>query len=475
MKETRPLQALEKALRINLDRLIYGTMAEIGAGQEVARNFFLAGAAAGTVAKTMSAYDMQVSDAIYGVEADHRYVSQARVKKMVEREYDLVVERLHDVRPKGTKFFAFADTAVAKGYKQPKDCHCWMGVKLQLHENGKPNTILLHVRMKDDSNRDQQEALGIVGVNLIFGAFYQHHEPELLIESLTDNLDEERIEVDMIKFDGPDFKHIDNRLMALHLVKIGHTPSVFFTSNGDPVQALDLLYKKNVLLFRGSFRPFTNVHFDIFTSGKEKFIEENKDDGIEPVFITEISMNSLLNEGDIDKQDFLGRVKILCKMGFNVQISNRVKFYRLKEYLRQFTYKKVAFLLGVRKLEMIFDDRFYAELRGGIVEGLGILFSGDTQMYVYPKYEEEGEIITLDKMNVKESNRYLFIHFLSNKKLITLKSHEIENLFITRKQVVKEIEEGKEDWKDKVPPAVYREIVEHNLLGYKVKNSRKDF
>ena len=363
MNKERPLQVIEKALRINLDETIYGTIAEIGAGQEVARNFFIAGAAAGTIAKTMSAYDMQVSDAIYGEEENHRYVSQARVKKMVDREFNLVVERLEKVRPSGTRFFAFADTVVAKGYKTTRDCHCWMGFKFQLKAGGQANTILMHVRMKDNSNGDQQEALGIVGVNLIYGTFYYMDNPEKMIESLTDNMEPGRIEVDMVKFDGPDFANIDNRLMALHLVKIGHTPSVFFTSDSEPVQALDLLYKKNVLLFRGSFRPFTNVHLDIFNIGKDKFLADTRDDKSEPVYITEISMASLLNKGNLDKEDFLGRVNILSKMGFNVQISNLVKYYELKDYLRQFTFRKVSFLLGVKKLQLIFEEKYYIHVQ----------------------------------------------------------------------------------------------------------------
>jgi hypothetical protein len=466
MNEKRPLRVVEKALRVNLDPFTYGTIAEIGAGQEVARNFFLAGAAAGTVAKTMSAYDMQVSDAIYGEEPDHRYVSRSRVRKMVDREYGLVVQRLEKVRPKGTKFFAFADTAVAKGYNVPRDCHCWMGIKMQLEAGGEASSILLHVRMKDNSNRDQQEALGAVGVNLIYGAFYEYLEPDQLIASLTDGLEPGRVEIDMIKFEGPGFQHIDNRLMALHLVKIGHAPAVFFTHEGDPIQALDLLYKKNVLLFRGSFRPFTNVHMDIFNSGRERFALENPEEGEQHVDVTEISMHSLMNEGNIDEEDFLGRVNILCNLGFNVLISNTVKYYELKAYLRQITYKKIAFMMGVRKLEGIFDDIFYEELRGGILEGLSILFSGETLMYVYPKYEENGQVITLDKMHVKDHMKHLFVHFLANKRLVPLKSLQINNLSITRKQVAREIKEGKDSWREKVPDIVYNDIVAKKLFDF---------
>ena len=460
------LQVVEKALKINLDQLIYGTIAEIGAGQEVARNFFLAGAAGGTVAKTMSAYDMQVSDAIYGEEPDHRYVSQSRVKKMVDREYDLVVERLLKVRPEGTTFFAFADTVVAKGFKSTKDCHCWMGLKFQLKSLGKPNTILVHIRMKDTSNRGQQEALGIVGVNLIYGAFYHANNPEKLIETLVDNLTPGRIEFDMIKFEGPDFEQFDNRLLALHLVAINLTPSVFFTCTGEPIQALDLLYKKNVLLFRGSFRPFTIVHNDIFNCGRNQFNIDTNLEEQQPVFVTEISMASLMNKGNLDKQDFLGRVDILCKMGFNVQISNLVKFYELKDYLRQFTFRKVSFLMGVRKLESLFNEQYYTELKGGILEALAIIFSGNTQIYVYPKYEGKVDLVTVDKMNVPESVKYLLIHFLSNKKLIPLKGYDIDKISITRKMVAEKIKKGSEDWKDMVPPIVYDEIVRLKLFDF---------
>lgn len=466
MENNRPLQTIEKALRINLDPLTYGTLAEIGAGQEVARNFFQAGAAAGTVAKTMSAYDMQVSDAIYGEEANHRYVSQTRVQKMVDREYGLLVQRLQDVRPVGTRFFAFADTAVAKGYHTTKDCHCWLGIKFQLNPGGEPNTILMHVRMKDNSNSDQQEALGVVGVNLIYGAYYDFNIPEALIESLLDNLGSERMEVDMIKFEGPDLSHIDNRLMALHLVKVGHTPSVFFTNNGDPIQALDLLYKKNILLFRGSFRPFTNVHMDIFDKGKEYFEKHSGCITCESVYVTEMSMAHLLNEGNLDKEDFLGRVNILCKLGFNVQISNRVKLFELKDYIRQFTYRKVVFLLGVRKLETLFQEEFFTELKGGLLEGLAIIFSGDTNLYVYPKLNRKKELVTLDKMNVSEKAKHLFIHFHYNKKLIALKGYDADKMIFTRKMIAEGITKGDGDWKNRVPEIVYNEIVANNLFGF---------
>jgi hypothetical protein len=333
---------IEKALKINLDPQIYGTIAEIGAGQEVARNFFVAGAAAGTIAKTMSAYDMQFSDAIYGAEPDGRYVSYSRVNKMIDREYNLVLERLENHRPEDTKFFAFADTIAAKGFKSAHDCHGWLGVKFQSNPLEQPNKIILHVRLRENSNLQQQQTLGQLGINLIYAAYYLAQKPLKAIESLLDSLSTERIEIDMIEFAGPQFKHIDNRLMAVHLVRCGLTHSVFFTRNGNPVQGSDLLYRKHILALRGSFRPFTIVHQDMLHCAREAFLEENNFREDEMLVLTELSMSHLLAFGNLDETDFLGRVDTLCKMGFAVQISDFARFHELKCHLHQFT-KKAGF------------------------------------------------------------------------------------------------------------------------------------
>ncbi|NBC82961.1 MAG: TonB-dependent receptor [Bacteroidetes bacterium] len=459
-------QTLEKALRINLDNRIYGTLAEIGAGQEVARNFFIAGGAAGTVAKSMSAYDMQVSDAIYGEEAHGRYVSRSRVTKMVDREYNLVVERLQERRSNQTLFFAFADTVAAKGYKTTKDCHGWMGLKFQLTPNAEANTIILHVRMKDNTNREQQLALGILGVNLIYGAFYHTDDPEYFIERLVDHLGTGRIEIDMILFSGPDFTEVDNRLMALQLVNSGLTRSVFFNSSGECIQASDLLYKKNILVLRGTFRPVTNVHLDIIRCGKEQILN---DDAIEPgnlLFIAEISMANLFNKGNLDNEDFLGRVDTLCKLGFNVQISNYVRYFKLKEHLSQFTNQRIDLVVGVRKIDDIFKEAHYTDLKGGILEAFGILFSKESVLYVYPRLSKSGQQQTIENLWVDDEVKYLFRHFLYTRKMIPLNNYNPEVLHENVKAVGEQIEKGGNEWKDKVPELVFNEITTRGLFGF---------
>ncbi len=457
---------IEKALQINLDEQIYGTIAEIGAGQEVARNFFIAGGAAGTVAKTMSAYDMQVSDAIYGREQDGRYVSHARLHRMVDREFGLVVERLKEVREEHTTYFAFADTVAAKSYNSGRDCHGWMGIKYQTSPMAGPSKIILHVRMKDQSNVEQQLALGILGVNLIYGAFYLKESPEKLIESLLDNLSTERIEIDMIKFEGEYFSEIDNRLMALHLVRSGITHAVFFTDKGDPVQASDLLYKKDILLLRGSFRPVTNVHLDILECAAREEKKINGDSPPPQVVLTELSMSHLLAFGDLDKTDFLGRVDTLCAMGFQVQISDFTHFYELKDHLTQFTRGNISLAVGIKNIAEIFDADSYKDLRGGRVEGLGKLFSGSTRLFVYPKLLKNGEIRQVNEMIFDADTEHLFKHFLVNQKLVPLNEYSPEMLSIFTKDIRQELRSGEGSWVKKIPEAVYQLIRSKGLFGF---------
>lgn len=461
-----PKRTVEKALEINLDPNTYGTIAEIGAGQEVARNFFQAGGAAGTIAKTMSAYDMQVSDVIYGEEKSRRYVSRSRVEKMISREYDLVVKRLNNIRHKETTFFAFADTVAAKSYKSTRDCHGWLGIKFQLKPNTRPNEIILHVRLKDQVNTQQQFALGILGVNLIYGAFYLFQEPEKLIESLLDNLGNNRIEIDMIHFDGTDFSGVDSRLMALHLVKADLTRSVFFTSSGATVQPSDLFYKRNILMLRGAFRPITNVHLDIIKSAKKEILTNPSVDERTLIILAEISMANLYNEGKFNKEDFLGRVDTLCKLGLNVQISNYVRYFNLKEHLQQFTNQKIAIVLGTRKIINIFTDSRFDDLKGGILEALGILFSGDTQLYVYPRLQKTGEVISINDLHVDEPVKYLFMHFLAHNKIIPLSEFNNDCLKMDVSNLEEEIKLGDGPWKEKVPATIHEEIINRGLFEF---------
>ena len=326
-----PASVQQKALRINLDATRYGTFAEIGAGQEVARCFFRAGGASGTVAKTISAYDMAVSDAIYGP-AD-RYVSRQRLRSMLEHEYALLLERLDKTRGDKTTFFAFANTVATSSFKSHNEGHGWMGIRFQAEPRAQPSEILIHVRMLDNDAERQQEVLGVLGVNLIHGTFYSHQDPEALIRSLLDGLTWEHVEVDMIRFSGPAFAGVDNRLMALQLVKQGHTEAAMFTADGETVQWAEVLYKKPVLVQRGSFRPMTNPMLDMLERAQEQFVREESLGGETPIVLLEMTLRQLQVDNDINHRDFLDRVDMLSALGRPVLISNFLRYHRLVTYL----------------------------------------------------------------------------------------------------------------------------------------------
>ncbi len=457
---------IEKALQINLDPRIYGTIAEIGAGQEVARNFFVAGAAAGTIAKTMSAYDMQFSDAIYGKEEDGRYVSYSRVNKMVDREYKLVVERLEGHRPEDSIFFAFADTVAAKGYKSDRECHGWVGLNFQVAPLAAVNKIILHVRLKENSNVLQQKTLGVLGINLIHAAYYYSSEPRKIIDSLLDGLSTEQIEVDVVEFFGEAFKKIDNRLMALHLVRSGLTHSVFFTNEGNPVQGSDLLYRKNILSLRGSFRPFTVVHDDIISCGRKAFIDDNQFKDDEVVILPELSMSHLLAFGNLDESDFLGRVDTLCKMGYPVQISDFAKFHQVKNHLHNFTKGKVAMVLGIKNLVEIFNEENYFDLLAGRLEGLAMLISRKTNLYVYPKLLKDGSIRMADEMVFEDDTFYLYKHFIINGRIISLENYNHSIIDVFTRDTRDKMHQKDSSWKKNVPEKVCDIIISQKLFGY---------
>ena len=317
--DERPkLSTNQKALKINLDPMFYGTFAEIGAGQEVARWFFKVGAAAGTISKSMSAYDMAVSDAIYG--RCKRYVSRERLQGMLDHEHGLNLERLQSARRDSTAFFAFANTVAARNYQGTNECHGWMGVKYQAHPRDDDSQIIIHVRMLDRENTDRysaQETLGIVGVNLLYGAFFLHHKPELLLESLLDNLTTQRIEIDMIEFSGIEFRYVDNRVMSLKLVQMGLSGAAMFGPSGEVLQPSEVLRKRPILVERGSFRPVTKVNIDMIQSARERFSSELGDESGQLVELMEITMRNLLATGKIDLTDFLARADMLAAAGKN--------------------------------------------------------------------------------------------------------------------------------------------------------------
>src|SRR5471030_1628358 len=380
------LTSNRKALTINLADAQYGTFAEIGAGQEVARQFFQAGGASGTIAKTISAYDMTFSDAIYGKAP--RYVSRERLALMLDREYKLLLERLAAQRGDHTTFFAFADTVATRNFKGTNESHGWMGVRFQTTPGGEPSDIVLHVRMWDKDAVLQQQALGIIGLNVIYGAFHYHADPRKFIESLLDNLTADRIEVDMLKFSGPAFTGVDNRLMSLYLVQHGLTNAVMFGQSGEVLQPSEVLYKKAILVERGSFRPVTHVNVDMLNCATAQFVQEPLVKGKDVIVLMEITMNNLLAAGELDAHDFLSRVDLLGDIGFNVLISNYSEYYRLTSYFRRYTKEMIGVAMGINNLLEIFNEKYYENLEGGILENFGRLFRQSVKLYIYPMKQD---------------------------------------------------------------------------------------
>lgn len=477
-----------KALTINLDEPIYGTFAEIGAGQEVARIFFQAGGASGTIAKTISAYDMTFSDAIYGKAP--RYVSRERLGLMVEHEYALLLERLSAQRGDRTTFFAFADTVATKNFKGTNEAHGWMGIRFQAEPGGPPNDVVLHVRMWDKENVLQQQALGIVGTNLIYGAFYYRDDPRKFIESLLDNLSTDRIEVDMLKFTGPAFGHVDNRLMSLHLVHFGLTNAVMFDPKGEVLQPSEVLYKKAILVERGSFRPVTNVNVDMLNCATAQFVQEPLVKGKDVIVLMEITMNNLLAAGELDAHDFLSRVDLLGDIGFTVLISNYSEYYRLTSYFRRYTKEMIGVTMGINNLLEIFNEKYYDNLEGGILESFGRLFRNSVRLYIYPmrqdayeKYLSTGQtttvpsatgghsfaasvLINAKNVQVVDHLRNLYNHLLENHYIDTIVGFDRNILHIFSRDVLRRIKESDPTWEEMVPPSVVTAIKKRGLFGY---------
>ena len=478
----------QKALTINLDGSRYGTIAEIGAGQEVARLFFQAGAASGSIAKTISAYDMTFSDAIYGKAP--RYVSRERLMMMLDHEYGLLRERLASARGASTKFFVFSDTVAARGFKGGTECHGWLGVRYQHSPNTAPNEIVLHVRMCDRENLLQQEALGIVGINLIFGAFYYQDDPHKLLKSLADNLGSERIEIDMLQCAGPAFRKVDNRLLSLYLVQCGLTNAVMFGPGGDVLQPSEVLYKRPVLVERGSFRPITHVNVDMLNCATAQFIQEPMVKGKDVVILLEITMNNLLADGDLDASDFLARVDMLAHSGFTTLISNYSEFYRLVAYFRRYTKEMIGVAMGINTVLQIFDEKYYENLEGGILESFGRLFRHAVKLYAYPmrpdaydRYMIAGQsgpapagvanrdsvssvLITVKNLQVATHLNNLYAHLLESHGIESIVGFDASILSIASREALQCLRTGDPRWEAMVPPRVAEIIKQRSLFGY---------
>lgn len=460
------INAHQKALKVNLDRRWYGSFAEIGAGQEVVRWFFRVGGASGTVAKSMSAYDMAVSDAVYGQTA--RYVSRSRLQAMLDTEYALNLERLSGTRGDNTSFFAFADTVTTRNYAGTNECHGWMGVKFQAQPRDEPSQVIVHVRLLDQEAQSQQEALGIVGVNLCYGAFFLHHEPEKLVESLLDGLTTGRIEIDMIEFSGIEFRNVDNRLMALKLVQLDLSGAAMFGPDRAVLQPSEVFHHKAVLVERGSFRPVTHVNVDMMRCALEKFSAMPGMEEKPVVQVMELTMHNLLATGAMDRRDFLSRADVLSACGMTVLISDYSEFYRLAGYLGRMTKERIGLVLGASTLLEIFDEKYYAHLEGGILESFGRLFKNDLKLFVYPLQEQlSGTLSTVDTLKVAPELQKLYEYLRDRGSFVGLDNFNPDYLPIFSRDVLKRIAAHDSTWEQMVPAAVAELIKRRQFFGYR--------
>ncbi|MCR9171975.1 MAG: TonB-dependent receptor [bacterium] len=464
MIDERRLTTEEKALKINLTSDIYGCFAEIGAGQEVAANFFKAGGSSGTIAYTMSAYDMKVSDSMYG--DAKRYVCEERLITMLDAEYNNLKGRLPK-KFEEARFFAFSNTVESLNYHKTNQGQGWVGMRFQLDPKGKPNDVILHVKMHDNSNRAQQDALGILGVNLVHACYFHNDDLSEFLESLMHRLPRERMEVDMLRVSGPDFEDVDNRIIALNLVKRGITDATMFDLSGNVLQPATALYKKNILLMRGRFRPVTKVHIDMIERGKSQFLKEDIDeDNLRVVF--ELTLKDLTADGKISDKDFVDRAELLGTLGYTVMISNYLKHYKMVDYLSTIARGyQMGVIVGIYNLQTIFDERYYDNLPGGLLEAFGRGFGHAVKMYVYPANNvETGEIYDLNNFVIPENLRGLLTYMRANNKIEPIESYNPKLLHIMSDDVLSKIKAKSTSWEEDVPQEVVKAIKFYELFGY---------
>lgn len=475
------LSPVQKARKINSNPDLYGTFAEIGAGQETVRHFFRAGGASQTIAKAMSAYDKDFSNAIYGPEPGNRFVCESRLKNMLRHEYGLMIDRLNRKDHPTKKFFTFANTIGTSTYQRPHSGHGWIGVRFQAAPDQPTNDIILHIRLHDPDMAKQQESIGNLGVNLLYGAMFDHHDPKEIMTGLYDNVSRHVMEIDMIQMNGPVFADVDNRLLSLQLVKRGYTDAVLFGPDGQNLQASEMLYRKNILTIRGSFRPVTKVNIDMIMNGYNMFIKEQRVDRQNMQVLFEITLNNLRSDtGDVDEKDFIDRADILCSLGQTVLISNYQEYYKLVEYFSRYTKARMGLIMGVNNLLDVFDERYYRNLNGGMLEAFGILFTRDLKIYVYPSQgTNENEVVTTGSMPVHPRLRPLYDYLLFNKRITDIETFDPGVLNIYSKDVLRMIRDGEAGWEAMVPPYVDNMIKDNHLFGYaptsqdKLANNKK--
>jgi len=456
-----------KALRINLNNHIYGTFAEIGAGQEVARHFFRVGGASGTIAKTISAYDKNFSDTIYGEEDDGRYVTETRLNRMLDHEMRLLENRIPEDKQENKLFFTLANTVATIDFAKKFKGHGWMGIRYQVFPKSAYNNITLHFRFHQTEAKLQQEVLGVVGVNLIYGAFYKYDDPKKLLRYLYDHIDKDALEIDTINFSGPVFESVDNRLMSLQLIKNGMTEAVMFDGSENNVLPARVLYKKNILALRGSFRPVTMVNVDMFQKSYDIFVQEPNVEEDKTVVVFEITLSNLMAQGELDEKDFMDRAKLLCSLGHTVMISNFKEYYRLVDYFSHYSKNQMALAMGVNNFLEIFKEDYYEDLSGGILEAFGKMFYNNLKVYLYPMEEKQsGKIINSNNLRLHPRMKEFYKFFKYNGKVVDIFDYEEKYLNIFSREILKKIKDKSEGWEEGLPSGIAEMIKDQHMFGY---------
>ena len=428
------LENRRKALNINLDNYIYGTFAEIGAGQEVARNFFTAGAASGTVAKTMSAYDMAFSNSIYGAEDSGRYVTKSRLEKMLKHEFNLLSERLKGPKYKGRTFFAFADTVTTLNFNKTNDPHGWLGIRFQVTPKGEPNDIIFHVRLLDSDSSLQNNVLGILGVNLVYAAYYYHDDVQTMIESLVDNLSEGSVEIDLVSLKGPIFNDVNDRLANLYLIAKGFSGAAIFDPQGRAHQSKDILYKKDVMILRTKFGQKSTPNFDLFNRAVEQFKRSQNVKEKNLLVLIEVLMTNLLDGAkelsNEDLERFASRAEELCKTGNHVIVSDFTRNHKLAQYLSRCKPNSVGISTNIANLKNIFNSKNYGtNYTDELLSYISDLFSRNVKLYAYPYLDKKNnEIITSRNIPVSEEARPLFEFLVKNNYITDIEEYDTKDV-----------------------------------------------
>jgi len=431
----------------------------------VARIFFKVGAAAGTIAKTMSAYDKTFSDKIYGREDSGRYVCESRIYTMLDHEYNLLHTRLSDERP-DSKFFAFADTIAALNYQRTIPGNGWLGVRYKLHPDHQPNDVVLHVRMLDNDTQLQQSAIGILGVNMLYACYHHADNPVDFVCSLMDGV-EERVKIDLIRLTGPEFEYLDNRLLSLYMVKYGLTDVAMFNSQGQNIHGSEFLYRKPLMVVRGNFRPPTLVTNDVFHKAFAEFKAELPEKADEAEIMAELTLEYLGRDGEISIEDFIARAEMLCAGGRNVIVSNCSNHISLIDYLSAFKIPNLGLVIGVRELSALITEKYQQNKDGELLVAFGQLFTSHIRVYAYPALADDLKtLITIDNLPIPPDTDFLLKFLVEHKLLVPVENYNREILNIIPYNVLHMIENGDEGWVKFCTPKIAEIIKEKNLFGH---------